>query len=116
MAKFTKIVLRPREPGEFPTLKVAIRNMCLECIGYVSEEVEHCTAPKCWLFTWRLGETSAVAKKQKADKRKVSKKVPQRAASAEGLALLLKGGSQGSQDAQERRSPDLGAPGAKGEG
>ena len=54
--KLTKhIQRRRREPGEFPTPMAAIRNHCLECVGYVGTEVERCTAPECWLYPWRFG-------------------------------------------------------------
>ena len=34
MSKFTRIVNRRRQGGEIPTLRVAVRNFCLECVGY----------------------------------------------------------------------------------
>lgn len=46
---------RPRRPGEIATRRIAIRNFCLECVGYESLEVALCTAPECWLFPWRFG-------------------------------------------------------------
>jgi len=35
----------------------AIRAMCLECVGYVTEEVKACTAPDCPLYPFRLGRS-----------------------------------------------------------
>ncbi len=56
--KMSKAIQRRRRlPDEIPTPKAAIRNHCLECVGYVVQEVELCTAPQCWLFPWRLGKT-----------------------------------------------------------
>ena len=63
-ARFTKIVTRRREPGEFPTARVAIRNHCLECVGYRHSEVAGCSGPKCWLFPWRFGMTPERARKE----------------------------------------------------
>ena len=57
MSKFTRIVNRRRQEGEIPTLRVAVRNFCLECVGYSAKEVELCTDPECWLFPWRFGKT-----------------------------------------------------------
>lgn len=33
----------------------AVRNHCLECVGYDASEVERCSAPACWLYPWRFG-------------------------------------------------------------
>lgn len=57
MAKFTKIVSRRREPNEIPTARVAIRNHCLECMGYSPKETELCESKNCWLYPWRFGTT-----------------------------------------------------------
>ena len=35
----------------------AIRAMCLECVGYVSDEVKACTIPDCPLYPFRLGRS-----------------------------------------------------------
>jgi len=35
----------------------AIRVRCLECVGYVSDEVKNCTAPDCPLYLFRLGRS-----------------------------------------------------------
>ena len=35
----------------------AIRAMCLECVGYVSDEVKNCTAPDCPVHPFRLGRS-----------------------------------------------------------
>ena len=63
MKRFTRIVRRRREPDEIPTARVAVRNHCLECVGYVVKDVERCTAPECWLYPWRLGKTPATLKR-----------------------------------------------------
>ena len=41
--------------GEYKSRKEAIRNMCLECMGYEMSEIKKCTAKECWLYPWRLG-------------------------------------------------------------
>ena len=51
------VVKRRREPDEFPTATVAIRNFCLECVGYNHAEVTKCTDPGCWLFPRRERKT-----------------------------------------------------------
>jgi hypothetical protein len=61
--KFVSIVTRRRELDETPTPKVAIRNHCLECCGYSSQETALCTAKQCWLYPWRLGKTPTELKK-----------------------------------------------------
>ncbi len=53
--RINRMMKRRREPGEVATPIMAIRNHCLECCGYQPSEVELCTAPKCWLFPYRLG-------------------------------------------------------------
>ena len=53
-----KVYRRRREPGEFPTIKAAVRNHCLECVCWDSAEVSRCTAPECWLFPYRLGHNA----------------------------------------------------------
>ncbi len=50
-----KIQKRRRLPNEICTARTAIRNHCLECVGYESAEVARCTAPACWLYPYRLG-------------------------------------------------------------
>lgn len=52
---------RERRAGEMPTARAAVRNFCLQCMGFQAEEVRLCTAPKCWLFPWRFGMTPAKA-------------------------------------------------------
>ena len=64
MAKFTEVVNRRREADEIPTLRVAVRNHCLECCGYSAIEVKECTAPKCWLYPWRLFKTPVALKRK----------------------------------------------------
>ncbi len=61
MAKFRTIVSRRRKPDEVAIARVAIRNFCLECVGYVVQEVEQCTDPECWLFPWRQGSPTEFA-------------------------------------------------------
>ncbi len=50
-----KIKKRRRKSGEVAGRKEAIRNMCMECMGYEIAEIKRCTALKCWLYPWRLG-------------------------------------------------------------
>ena len=50
-----KLSRRRRKPGEVATRKQAIRNMCLECMGYQIAEVHKCTSEQCWLWPYRLG-------------------------------------------------------------
>ena len=52
--RFRSIVKRRRMPGEIPTLRAAIRNHCLECMGWEQAEVPGCTAPMCWLWPFRM--------------------------------------------------------------
>ena len=61
MKRFTGIVRRRRELHELPTMRVAIRNHCLQCCGYGAPEVVLCTAPGCWLFPFRLGSDPELA-------------------------------------------------------
>jgi len=53
--KTTKIQRRRRKEGEIATQRTAIRNHCLECLGYNSAEVKRCTVSRCWLYPYRLG-------------------------------------------------------------
>ena len=55
MRKNTKVLRRWRRPGQLTSRVNAIRNHCLECVGYNSAEVERCTAPECWLWPYRFG-------------------------------------------------------------
>ncbi len=55
MKKVTKVRSRRRRAGEVAQRALAIRNHCLECVGYNAAEVRRCTAKKCWLYPWRLG-------------------------------------------------------------
>ena len=54
--RFRKIVKERRKPGEIPVPLVAIRNHCLECVGYSENEVKYCTSRQCWLFPLRFGK------------------------------------------------------------
>ena len=42
-----------REPITNPLR--AIRAFCLECMGGSADGVRECTAPNCWLYSYRLG-------------------------------------------------------------
>lgn len=53
--KHSKVKRRRRKPGEVAHRSKAIRNHCLECVGYNQRAVRECTAEKCWLWPWRLG-------------------------------------------------------------
>ena len=46
---------RRREDNEIATPRTAIRNFCLECMGYDGAQVRRCTAPECWLYPLRMG-------------------------------------------------------------
>jgi len=50
-----KIHHRPRRPGEVTTPLAAIRNHCIECMGYQPALVKTCPARECWLWPYRLG-------------------------------------------------------------
>lgn len=51
-----KIKKRRREVnGEYVGRREAIRNFCMECMGYQMAEIKKCTAKECWLYPWRLG-------------------------------------------------------------
>ena len=54
--KRVTILRRRRNPDEVTTARIAIRNHCLECVGYVVSEVERCTSPECWLYPWRMDD------------------------------------------------------------
>ncbi len=53
-----------REIGEIASKKMAIRNHCLECVGYSEKEVTECTATKCWMWPWRFGTLSQYKEKE----------------------------------------------------
>jgi hypothetical protein len=53
--RIVRFLKRRREPGEIATPVASVRNLCLECCGYVPSEVALCTAPCCWLWPWRFG-------------------------------------------------------------
>jgi hypothetical protein len=69
MKKIGTLKRRRREEGECAKYKTAIRNFCLECMGYNLNEVKHCSAPKCWLFPLRFGcyPDSEVGRRLKRD-------------------------------------------------
>lgn len=50
---------RRRKPDEVASRSIAIRNFCLECMGYLSPEVEQCTDIGCWLYPYRLFNLNA---------------------------------------------------------
>ena len=50
---------RERYQGEIPSMKIAIRSFCLNCMGGGSDAitgVKECTANSCWLYPYRLGK------------------------------------------------------------
>ena len=49
------VIRERREQGQIADKAHAIRNHCLECVGYNNEEVKLCTSVRCWLYPWRLG-------------------------------------------------------------
>lgn len=55
MRKSRKILRRRRRPAEISTLRAAVRNFCIECVGYQAGEVPRCTARQCHLWPWRMG-------------------------------------------------------------
>ena len=67
MKRINTVKKRGRQPHEIATKMKAIRNHCLECMGYVAPEVEFCTAPECWLYPWRFGITPEAAARQGKD-------------------------------------------------
>lgn len=54
-----KLKSRRRKIGEICTRRDAIRNHCMECMGYQIAEIKRCTAKECWLFPFRPGATRA---------------------------------------------------------
>jgi hypothetical protein len=60
--KSTTIARRRRHPGEVATPRTAMRNFCLECMGWNAPEVGKCTAPACWLWPYRLGQSGPMDK------------------------------------------------------
>lgn len=73
-----KMKRRRRQCGEVASRKEAIRNFCLECMGYQQAEIRRCTATECWLYPWRLGalddKTIDIEKAQAKKKGVVKKK------------------------------------------
>jgi hypothetical protein len=53
--KSTSIVHRRRRAGEVSTARTAIRNHCIECMGYQARDVATCSAPECHLWPYRMG-------------------------------------------------------------
>jgi hypothetical protein len=55
---FREVVMRRKKAKEVPSQKTAIRNFCLECMGWEDcfTRVKECTSPECWLYPWRLGK------------------------------------------------------------
>lgn len=49
------IVSRKRRPGELFTARTAIRNHCVECMGYAARDVSDCTDAGCHLWPYRMG-------------------------------------------------------------
>ena len=50
--RIRRTIKRRREPGEVAFLRTAVRNHCLECMGWETNPMR-CTAPKCWLWPYR---------------------------------------------------------------
>lgn len=76
-----KLKRRRRKKGEVASRKEAVRNFCLECMGYQIAEVRRCTATQCWLYPWRLGALDEETLKQekievKAEKPEKTEEVP----------------------------------------
>jgi len=63
----SKIFSRRRnaDDDEVVSARASIRNHCLECMGYATQEVGQCTDPKCWLYPWRMGKTPARLKSRR---------------------------------------------------
>ena len=71
-----KLKSRRRNLGEICTRRDAIRNHCMECMGYQISEIKRCTAKECWLFPFRPGATRAElnAEREEAGLKPVEKK------------------------------------------
>ena len=55
IVKTTTTQRRRREPGELAGRALAVRNHCMECMGWNAAAVRRCTAPECWLYPYRFG-------------------------------------------------------------
>lgn len=71
MAKLRK---RTRRKGEVASRREAIRNFCMECMGYQMAEIHECTAKGCWLYPWRLGSVDRDWLKREKEEAKAEKK------------------------------------------
>jgi len=71
-----KLKNRRRKEGEICTRRDAIRNHCMECMGYQMAEIRHCTAIACWLYPYRPGATRAEmgAERERAGLKPIEKK------------------------------------------
>jgi hypothetical protein len=49
------VLRRSRRPGEVAIRSIAIRNWCLECVGWEFCEVTRCTGRDCWFRPYRMG-------------------------------------------------------------
>ena len=88
MAKLCK---RRRKLGEIVTRKQAIRNFCLECMGYEIAEVHKCTAVECWFHPYRPGATKEEFEKEQQRAKEVKEqKEPQNDRSAKQAFSLRK--------------------------
>ncbi len=58
------VLARPRAADECARPLTAMRNFCLQCMGWVATEIPGCTAPDCWLFPYRLGKNPLVKKSE----------------------------------------------------
>ena len=70
MVKVTHIKQRRRKLNEYPTARIAIRNFCIECMGYQVYDIGGCTDNQCWLYPWRMGKTPDELKKKMSDEDK----------------------------------------------
>lgn len=61
--KVNCLTKRQRNKNEVSSARIAIKNHCLECMGYDWNEVKECTSPGCWLYPWRLGRTPTELKR-----------------------------------------------------
>ena len=57
---------RRRKPNECARPLQAVRNFCVECMGYNANEVKRCTAPQCWLYPLRMGKNPVSGRKGNA--------------------------------------------------
>ena len=68
-----KLKSRRRKIGEICTRRDAIRNHCMECMGYMMAEIHRCDSFDCWLYPWRMGELDEEMVQREGIKPKVRK-------------------------------------------